>query len=274
MFPRKILIPVSTLVTAVASLLAAPAMAEDATAQPTSVWPAPVWDVSLGAGVAVRPTYEGSDRYQASPVPLFTVRYNDMLTMGPEGLSAYWHHGDFRVGAGLTFDPGRNDSKGNGLFNNGDDRLKGMGDVDKSLGFKVFGAYQLGRLSLDLSAVKYTGDQNDGVVVTGGVGLPLKLAERLTLTPHVGVSWASDSYMQAYFGVTPAQAAASRFAAYSAGAGFKDVSAGALARYRITDHWFVTGDVTVKRLLGDAADSPVTYAATSARAFAAVGYRF
>ncbi|MBB6249918.1 MipA/OmpV family protein [Nitrospirillum iridis] len=252
------------------ALFAAPALADD---QPMARQ-TPLWDITVGGGVALRPTFEGSDRYQASPVPLFTVRYDDMIAVGPEGLSAYWHQGNFRVGAALTFDPGRDDSKGNGIFNTGDDRLKGLGNIDSSAGIKVFGAYQLGRVSLDAAVTKYTGDQNDGIVLTTGMGLPLKLADRLMLTPHLGATWANDSYMQTYFGVTPAQAAKSRFTAFNAGSGFKDVSAGVLAVYRFDEHWFVTGDVTGKRLLGDAADSPITYAATSVRAFTAVGYRF
>ncbi|MEC4591124.1 MULTISPECIES: MipA/OmpV family protein [Nitrospirillum] len=255
-----------------ATLSAVPALADDPAASQTRQ--PPVWDITVGGGVAVRPNYEGSDHYRVAPLPLVTIRYDDMLALGPEGLSAYWHQGNVRVGAALTFDPGRNDSNTNGLFSNGDDRLKGLGDIDTSLGVKLFGAYQLGRISLDASVTKYTGDQNDGVVLTAGAGLPFKLADHLILTPHVGTTWANDNYMQTYFGVTPVQAAHSRFAAYTAGSGFKDVSAGVGALYRFNEHWFVTGDVSVKRLLGDAADSPVTYDATSARAFTAVGYRF
>ncbi|WP_044560881.1 MipA/OmpV family protein [Azospirillum sp. B4] len=250
-----------------ASLFAGPALADDQAP--------PLWDINVGAGGMLRPTFDGSDRYRASPVPLVSVRYNDMVTLGPEGISAYWRQGAFKIGAGLTFDPGRDDHKSNGLFNNGDDRLKGLGDIDKSLGFKVFGGYELGRLNLDLAVAKYTGDQNDGLLVTGGMSLPLTLwADRLTLTPHVDVTWANDSYTQTYFGVTRAQAANSGFAAYTAGSGFKDIGVGVRAKYRFNEHWSVTGDVTVKQLLGDAADSPITYSATSTLVMAGFGYRF
>lgn len=38
-----------------------------------------IWDVSLGGGALVRPTYEGSDRYRVSPAPFVTVTYNDFF---------------------------------------------------------------------------------------------------------------------------------------------------------------------------------------------------
>ncbi|MDE1147434.1 MAG: MipA/OmpV family protein [Azospirillaceae bacterium] len=251
-----------------AVLAATPAFAQEQPgAQPRSTW-----DFTVGAGAMARPTYEGSDHYTVSPIPLIDIKWNDMVEMGQQGIAAYWHQGALKVGVALAFDPGRDDSKN--FFNQGDDRLKGLGNIDLSTGVKVFGSYQLGRLSFNASATKFNGSQNDGVVANVGVGLPLRLADGIILTPHVGATWANDNYMETFFGVTPTQAARSIFTSYTADAGFKDVTVGANLRYRITEHWFAMTDVSVKKLLGSAADSPLTYSATNAVFMAGVGYHF
>lgn len=232
------------------------------------------WDVSLGAGAALAPTFEGSDRYHVMPVPLVSITYKDMISLNATGLSAYWRTGDLRIGAGLTYNPGRTDSKDDGLLSNGDDRLRGMGDIDAALGLKAFASYRLWMLDLSAAVTKYTGDDNDGVVVDLGLALPYKLTDKLTLTPHVGATWANQDYMQTFFGVTTTQAANSGFARYDADAGFKDIRAGIDANYRFDEHWFLSVRTDVKRLVGDAVDSPISFSYTGVTAATMIGYRF
>lgn len=73
------------------------------------------WDITLGVGAAMRPTFEGSDRYTATPLPLLSVRWRDMISIGDGGLSVYWHRKRFRIGGGLTFDSGRKDHGSGGV---------------------------------------------------------------------------------------------------------------------------------------------------------------
>lgn len=232
------------------------------------------WDVSLGAGAALVPTFEGSDRYHVMPVPLVSITYKDMISLNANGLSAYWRTGDLRIGAGLTYSPGRTDSKDDGLFGNGDDRLRGMGDIDAALGLKAFASYHFWMMDLSAAATKYTGNDNDGVAVDLGLALPWKLTDKLTLTPHAGATWANKDYMQTFFGVTSTQAANSGFARYDVGAGFKDIRAGIDVNYRFDEHWFLSVRTDVKRLVGDAADSPIRFSDTGVTAATMIGYRF
>ncbi len=232
------------------------------------------WDISLGVGGALAPTFEGSDRYHVSPVPLVSITYKDMISLSTNGLNAYWHTGDLRIGAGLTYNPGRTDSKEDGLFGSGDDRLQGMGDIDGALGLKAFASYRLWMVDFSAAVTKYTGDDNDGVVVDLGLAAPFKLTSGFTLTPHVGATWANQDYMQTFFGVTAAQAASSGFARYDADAGFKDIRAGVDANYRFDEHWFLSVRADVKRLTGDAAKSPISYSDTGVTLGTMVGYRF
>jgi outer membrane scaffolding protein for murein synthesis (MipA/OmpV family) len=232
------------------------------------------WDITLGLGAAMRPTFEGSDRYTATPLPLLSVRWRDTISIGDGGLSTYWHHKRFRIGGGLTFDSGRKDHGSGGIFESGDDRLKGLGTINAALGFRGFVSYGLGPANFELSATKFTGSQNDGVLASFGVSAPLPLTKRLIVMPHIRASWASADTMQTYFGVTPVQAAASIFPAFNARSGPRDVRGGANLIYRLNAHWFLDADTSVTRLLGDAAKSPISISDTNVMVTAMVGYHF
>ena len=67
------------------------------------------WDVTLGAAVASRPSFEGSDRSIVRPLPFVAVRWRDTISLGEGGLSVTGHLKKFRFGGGLTVDAGRKD---------------------------------------------------------------------------------------------------------------------------------------------------------------------
>jgi outer membrane protein len=235
---------------------------------------APVWDVTLGVAGALRPTFEGSDRYIATPLPLVAVKWRDMISFGEGGLSAYWHRRNFRIGAGLTFDPGRKDHSTGGIFDSGDDRLAGLGKIDASLGLRAFAEYRLGPLAFEVSGTKFTGGQNSSLLANLGLSMPLPLGKKLIVMPHARATWADGTYSQTYFGVTPAQAAASIFPAFTARSGIKDVRGGVNVIWRFSNHWFAGADVSAVRLMGDTATSPISISDTSVTAMTMLGYHF
>lgn len=233
------------------------------------------FDITAGIGAAMRPTYLGSDRYRVSPLPLVSLKWNDMVSAGPEGLRLYWHSGALTAGAGLTFDGGRDEKNPNTLgFGNGDERLKGMGKIDAAIGYQGFINYRLGMVDLSTSVTKYDGSQNDGLLLRFGAAVPVKLTSRLVITPHGETQWANDSYMQTFFGVSAGQALHSQFARFTAGSGLFGVTGGIRANYAITQHWFATGDVATTLLTGDAKNSPLSYSDTATTVVTAIGYRF
>jgi outer membrane scaffolding protein for murein synthesis (MipA/OmpV family) len=234
------------------------------------------WDIALGAGVSARPTYEGSDRYLAAPSPLLNVTWTwaDRVSIGPMGVSAYWHHEAFRVGAALAFDGGRRDTQGNGIFRQGDDRLRGLGNIGSALGPKLFASYSAGAMTFSVSVTKLTGGTNNGILADAGLSVPYKLTERASLVLHAGTTWQDAKHAQAYFGVTAQQALDSIFPQFTARAGFKDVTVGVALQYQFDRHWFLMGSVDAERLLGDAARSPITFASTSASGRVMFGYHF
>ena len=232
------------------------------------------WDVSLGVAGMWRPTFEGSDRSRFRPLPLATFKWRDTISFGEGGLSAQWHGRHLRVGGGLTFDPGRKDHSTGGIFDSGDDRLRGLGNINFALGLRGFAEYRLGPLALELSGTKFTGGRNSGILGNIGLSLALPLTPKLVLIPNVRASWADGTYMQTYFGVTAPQAAASIFPAFNAGAGLKDVRGGATLIYSLNRHWYVGGNASVARLMTSAARSPISIQDTNVTAMTMIGYRF
>ena len=234
------------------------------------------WDVSVGAGVAFVPTFEGSDRYRVAPLPFVKIVYKDMISLDAiNGLNAYWQTGGLRLGAGVVYNSGRSDHKDSGMFGGGDDRLKGMGDIDGAVGFKGFASYRLEKLvDMSVAVTKFVGDDNDGVVVDLGLKTPIKLTDKLMLFPHMGATWANEDYMETFFGVTAAQASRTGFSRFDADAGFKDIRAGIDVNYKIDEHWLFSVRTDVKRFVGDASKSPISFTNTNVTVATMIGYKF
>jgi outer membrane protein len=149
-----------------------------------------------------------------------------------------------------------------------------MGDINGAAGLKLFGSYNFGRLIVSSALTKYDGSDNKGLIADVGANLPFRLSQKLTVTAHVGATWANDQYMQTFFGVTPVQSADSGYSEFTAHAGLKDVDAGFRADYRLDQHWFVSTSIGVKRLEGDAAKSPITFANTEGTFMTVLSYHF
>nr|WP_267877731.1 MipA/OmpV family protein [Duganella guangzhouensis] len=232
------------------------------------------WNVVAGGGLAVMPTYEGSDKSRTIPTPFVRAVYDDMLSIGVDGVNAYWRLDGFRVGAGLTFNGGRKDHESNGIIQSGDDRLRGMGDISAAPGFKIFVADDIYGVNVSSAVTKFSGTDNKGVVANIGAGVPFKLSQDLTVTAHVDATWANRDYMQTFFGVTATQSANSGFSQFTPKSGLKDAEFGVRAEYRLDPHWFISANVGVKRLEGDAAKSPLIASKSQAVFMSVLGYRF
>lgn len=83
-------------------------------------------------------------------------------------------------------------------------------------------------------------------------------AKGLTLTLGPRLDYGDNKFMDAYFGVTPGEAASSQFTAYDPGGGIVSAGIEAAAIYQIDGRWGLQGKVTWNHLQGDAAGSPIT----------------
>lgn len=232
-----------------------------------------VWVVTLGAGAVVRPTFEGSDRYFVSPVPFVSITYKDMISLDTSGLNAYWRKGGLQVGGGLAFSLGRRQG-GNSLFTPGDERLNGLGDIPASPGLRAFAKYQLGPVVLGTTLTKYLAEGNNGLLIDVLVEAPYRLSERTTITGRLFATWADQSYMQTWFGVTQAQSISSGYSIYQADSGVKNVGLGLGLRYQLSARWMLSAEGRLSRLTGSADTSPITVSNVNAVFATVLGYRF
>lgn len=230
------------------------------------------WAVTVGAGAALRPTYEGSDRYFVTPLPVVSAVWRDMVALDLSGLNAYWRFDGLQVGGGLTFNLGR--TQASGLFAQGDSRLAGLGDIPAALGFRAFVNYRLGPVVLGTTLTKFVADGNDGLLIDASVGVPWRIDDRLMVMGRLFATWADSSYTQTYFGVTATQSANSGYAIYSAGSGLKNVGLAIGANYRLTTSWTASVNAQVTQLMDYAAGSPFAFSDTGVMLITTLAYRF
>ncbi len=100
-----------------------------------------------------------------------------------------------------------------------------------------------------------------GWVEDGGLDLVAR-SGRWTATIGPRVGFGDHSYMSAYFGVTPADAAANSLitSAYASSGGLRYVGGEATAVYRISESWQAVANLGYHRLGDKPADSPVVQA--------------
>lgn len=236
--------------------------------------------VSLGVGAFafVTPKYEGSDEYGVGGVPIAFPVFNNGISeersrVAFRGLDdvrvTVLRQGGFDVGPVVGYRFGRDEDVS--------DKLTGLGDVDGGLVVGGFAAYTMGGFSVDGAvSSQVTGDGDYGVTAEIAAGYEHSLTDRVTLGGRVMADYASDDYMDQYFSISAAQAAnsAEGYSAFDAGAGFKSVGADLSLSFAATDRLSLRTSAGYSRLIGDAADSPISEADNQFRGGAGFTFQF
>ncbi|KZD09513.1 MipA/OmpV family protein [Oceanibaculum pacificum] len=234
------------------------------------------WDIRLGGGGLVQPDYEGSDDYEIELIPLLMVNYRDLVFLrGPTlGANVFTLQGP---GPGDVLQIGPLAHYRSGRDQDDNDDLRGMGDIDGAIELGGFITYSTGPWSAGLTVLSDVSDSHDGLMAELSAGHRLSLGPKLMLRSEISATWADDDYTQAFYGVTASQAMRSGMPQYQAESGFKDAGITLDLDYRVTENWSVTGRLGYKRILGDAADSPLVQDRGSENQFSTglfVSYRF
>lgn len=220
----------------------------DATAQGRP--PAGAWRVSLGAIGLYLPEYQGADAYEFKAFPSLDITWRDRVFLNVrQGLGVYFYRGkDLRLGASVGYSFGRDE--------NDSANLTGLGDIDDGATANLLARWKLGKVTLDARYEQQITGADTGAQIHTTLGYGHRLGPTM-LRPALTTTWASDSYMQDYFGISPAQAANSGLPTYSAEAGFKSAGARLMIVHPLRGAWALTMLANYDRLLGDAADSPL-----------------
>jgi MipA family protein len=274
------------LATAFSGLSASIVLAADATMGAVPMGQDPViqesgglpFGIVAGGYAFISPVYEGSDEYRVVGFPIVYPRfYGDGPGLGDRftlrGLDdvrfAVIQHQGFEFGplAGYTFGRDQDDA----------DLINGIGDVDGGLIVGGYAGYKFEPFFIDAAfATQVTGQDDAGYQIKVAAGVDHTITDRLDMTATLSTAYASDDYMDTYFSVTPAQAAASvaGLAPYDADGGFKNVAVDLAFDYRLTERATFTGSVGYSRLIGDAADSSITASENQFRGGVGLTYTF
>lgn len=232
--------------------------------------------VGLGGVVAVRPKYEGSDKYEVYGFPLIIPEFGGGGGFGDRIKIRDADDVRFRLfdANGFEFGPlagyafGRDQDEG--------DLLRGLGDVDDGIVLGAYAGYRVGPVLFDVSYHHIVSGGDQGYQIRFGGEIEQPVSSNAIVTARVGTTFADDNYMDAYFGISAAQSARSlaSLSMYETSSGIKDVHVELGTRIDLTDRWQVRGGVRYGRLLGDAADSPIVESENQFSGYLGATYRF
>ena len=223
-------------------------------------------DFSIGGGIGVKPDYEGSSDYELVPVPAGSAKFDNGMYLKLLGLNlrANLIPSDFwRLGPVYNYRPERDN-----VENNRVDRMKDISDANE-LG--LFGGFEWQGWYVFLEWLADTGDAYDGSYGTLKGGYNWMVNKEWMLTFGAFTTYASDDYMETYFGVSSGDAARSGLDRYNADGGMKDIGLDFGANWRFAQNWDLRGLFQIKQLVGDADDdSPVVDEGSETQLFSAV----
>ena len=207
------------------------------------------WAVSVGVAARVAPDYEGSNDYGFGFGPNISAVWRDTIFYKGRTLGANLiRKENFKAGVILAKASGRDEDD--------NDKLEGLGDVDGGIEAGGFVFYKKKPWRFKAEARQEVNSGHDGALVELSAGSKLPFAKTLIFI-ELGTTWASDNYMKSFFGIDSQQSASSGLERHRADAGIKDINISVSAGYPITNRWRIGMTMEYKKLLGDAADSPI-----------------
>lgn len=255
--------------------VASPALADEGASK---WWQSETYDGRIGLGVLVGPEFPGADEYRVMPAPSFAIERGgySLRSDGP-GVAADLFPGDtISLGPRIAYAGGRSDVE--------DGVVDRMADVDGGLDLGLEGDVTF-PLSLSPTPVFATGfaEINQEVAgghggLTGSIGAGVSsIFERFNIGFTTAVNFASDDYMDSFFGVSSEDSTATGLPQYNPDGGLVSVSNTLRVTVPFLDVWSVTALGSYEHYLGDASDSPVVSERGNDAAFSgifAVGYSF
>lgn len=237
-------------------------------------------DGALTLQVQRGPDYIGARDYGVSVRPGFFLRWGRLSVSSGGGWASVRREGDVRglglqlqrsetleVSLGLRSDSGRNETSS--------DALRGMGDVKRTLRARIGATWHFApdwRLNVGWTVDAF--DRGGGNLIETKIERDWQLTPRLKLTTGSALNLGGPEYMRTYFGVDAEQSRRSGYRLYEPGTSLRDLQLYSALRADIGDNWVGLLGLGYSRVLGDAADSPLTQRAQAWSMGAGIGWRF
>jgi outer membrane protein len=235
------------------------AQAQDILANPLFGQDRAGFELNLGGGALLSPTYAGSSATQLRPFPFVSGGYGDWLDfdlLDGVRVSALNLSG-FSLGPMLRLRDGRSTDDSRRY-------LTGLRNFSDTVEVGGFIAYTAGPLYADVSVTQDVARSHGGAVLDARVLLSVPIG-RVAITAGPQLRATSRQYAQSFYGIDERDAARSGYGTYRPGAGIERIGALLAAQWRVTDRWSLQGFVEYGRLQGDAADSPLVAGAGGSR---------
>lgn len=209
----------------------------------------------LGAGLSLAPRYEGGKHYFVIPSLVFNANWvnGQYIRLSMAGIEGnILKHGKLELGPKLAFGVPRN----NNLV-----KTKAVSNLEELNLSVLAGAFSRYRFSKKFD-IKAQFTQDITGVSNGNVGV-LELSytsrvKRWVLNYSAIMSFASNKYMDTYFGVNSQNRSTSQLQDYDPNGGFKDIGFRLTETFMLNQHWVLTYSLAYRYLIGDAGDSPLT----------------
>ena len=203
---------------------------------------------SLTAGARTAPSYFGANGSSVTPAFAFGftgLRAGGLQLGDPDGPAL------FAPGTGLRgavrFIPKRE----------GRNELAGLDDVDAALELGM-GLHHTTETWQVFADIRYGVTGHNGFAAETGANLIYRADSGLVLHGGPRAEFGSGAFARSYFGVTPAEALGSNLGTYTPSGGLTSLGVELGAYQPLNTDWGITGTLRYDRLMGDAANSPIT----------------
>lgn len=221
--------------------------------------------IAIGAGGGYMPAYQGSDKYRFQPLPMVDIKFGRFFVNFEDGIGANLFDSEsVTAGVGLTFADGFRKQ----------DAPAGIGKLSDGVGARGFVKLRQSGFEATLGGTKILAGNTKGVLVDASLSYPIRISDKLAITPSIETTFGDRKHNNRYFGVTAQQSLASGLAQYRAGSGFIDATASLGAQYRLTDRIGVGVAGGVTTLLGEVKDSPIVKRKTQPFGMGFVSFSF
>jgi outer membrane protein len=205
--------------------------------------------VTFGIGIGAGPKFKGSNEYAVMPVPVVSMRYGTFFISPMNGIGADIQRGGLVFSPAINFRPERNIKSDGSL----EDRTSGL---HLAGGGRV--AWNAEDFALSAQLTQGLSQKNKGWAYDLEAGYSRPLSRKWSYTAKISATYADREYNQTYFGITSEESLRTGYEAYHAGTGFSSVGTGGSLNYVVNESAMAGIFAGYFRLVGPAADSPIT----------------
>ncbi|MEZ5658369.1 MAG: MipA/OmpV family protein [Burkholderiaceae bacterium] len=235
---------------------------------------------ALGMSLTSAPEYLGSSRQGLSLKPILAYRYGrfKLTSSGGSSIMNFGVRSDDSGASAELLKTSRWKIKtsariGGGRSASDSVDLAGLPSIQRTVFARLSVNYKLTEaISLDSTLTWDLLGHDNGASLSAGIGYAFRSSPATEWSFGAGVTYGNATHMRGLFGVPESAATADR-PAYEPGAGLRDIGLGAGFITSLSKRWVAFGNVGLNKVIGPAADSPLTHASTGRRASVGIGWR-